>query len=65
MKKLKFKWVTQVTTTAGHVSTALMPSDDYTREFVLNKAGLSVMGFCPSYLERRAFANQSIVIRGA
>jgi len=63
-KKLKFVWVTHVTTTAGHVATSLLPTDKYTREFVNSAVGVvaGVYGFCPSYLDRKAFANQSIAI---
>ena len=61
---LKFTWITQVTTTAGHKATGLVPTNDYTRKFV-EKAGLSgVYGFDASYLgEKKEFRNQSITVR--
>ena len=63
---LKFTWVTQITTTAGHKATSLIPTNDYTRKFVEQAIGsmAGVYGFDASYLgEKKEFRNQSITVR--
>ena len=63
---LKFTWITQVTTTAGHIATSLIPTNDYTRKFVEQAIGpmAGVCGFDASYLgEKKEFRNQSITVR--
>ena len=63
---LRFTWITNVTTTAGHVATSLIPTNDYTRKFVEQAIGpmAGVYGFDASYLgEKKAFRNQSITVR--
>ena len=66
---LRFTWITQVTTSAGHVATSLIPTNDYTRKFVEKAFGhtgwsASVYGFDASYLgEKKEFRNQSITVR--
>jgi hypothetical protein len=63
---LRFTWITSVTTTAGHVATGLIPTNDYTRKFVEKAVGpmAGVYGFDASYLgEKKEFKNQSITVR--
>lgn len=63
---LRFTWVTMSTTTAGHIATSLIPTNDYTRKFVEKAIGsmAGVYGFDASYLgEKQAFKNQSITVR--
>lgn len=63
---LRFTWVTIPTTTAGHMSTGLIPTNDYTRKFVEKAIGLmaGVYGFDAEYLgEKKEFRNQSITVR--
>lgn len=66
-KQLKLRWTTQVTTTAGHIATALMPCDTFTREFINKHISIPAgcYGFDPSYLQGKAFMNQPILIKGA
>ena len=66
---LRFTWVTSPTTTAMHMATSLIPTNDYTRKFVEKAfaphgASAGVYGFDASYLgEKKEFRNQSITIR--
>jgi hypothetical protein len=66
-KQLKLRWTTQVTTTAGHIATSLIPSDTFTREFINKHISIPAgcYGFDPSYLQGKAFMNQPILIKGA
>ena len=65
-KQLRFEWVTNITTTAGHIATSLLPSDKFTRDFINKHLGAPAgcYGFCPAYLEEKPFANLPIVIKG-
>ena len=65
-KQLRFEWVTNVTTTAGHLATSLIPSDTFTRDFIAEHISVPAgfCGFCPSYLEGKAFKNLPIIIKG-
>ena len=65
-KQLKLRWTTRVTTTAGHKATALMPCDQFTRSFINKHISIPAgcYGFDPSYLQREAFMNQPILIKG-
>lgn len=65
-KQLRFTWVTNVTTTAGHVATSLIPSDTFTRDFINKHLSIPAgcCGFCPSYLKWDVFKNLPIVIKG-
>lgn len=63
---LRFEWVTIPTTTAGHMSTGLVPTDYYTREFVKKAISIpaSTYGFDAIYLSNnKAFKHQSITVR--
>jgi hypothetical protein len=65
-KVLRFAWITNVTTTAGHIATCLVPTNEYTRRFVEKAVSIpaSVYGFDASYLgEKKEFKNQSITVR--
>jgi hypothetical protein len=65
-KVLRFAWATAPTTTAMHMATYLLPTNDYTRKFVEKAIGpmAGVYGFDASYLgEKKEFKNQSITVR--
>ena len=65
-KVLRFVWVTSPTTSAGHMATSLVPTNDYTRKFVEKAVGpmAGVYGFDAAYLgEKKEFKNQSITVR--
>jgi hypothetical protein len=55
-----------MTTTAGHIATSLIPSDTFTRDFIAEHISVPAgcCGFCPSYLEGKAFKNLPIIIKG-
>jgi hypothetical protein len=52
---LRFTWITSPTTTAGHIATSLIPTNDYTRKFVEKVISpmAGCMGLTPVILAKR------------